>query len=51
MYYKFLSDADMKALDALKEYHGGAKKIVSIIDEMRKFETRKQILKKKVTVI
>jgi hypothetical protein len=47
MYYDFLSNSDMKAIDALKEHHGGAKKIVETITEMRKLETRKRILKEK----
>ncbi len=47
MYYDFLSESDKKALDALKEFHGGAKKISETITEMRKFETRKKILKDK----
>jgi hypothetical protein len=33
----------MKAMDALKEYHGGAKAIVEGIDRMRDFGTRKKI--------
>jgi hypothetical protein len=47
MYFEFLSKEDKKAIDALKEYHGGAKKIVETIAEKRKLETRKKILKDK----
>ena len=35
MRYPLLSDADMKSMDALKEHHGGAEKIVSTIRKMR----------------
>ncbi len=44
MKYPLLTDADKKAMDALKAHHGGAEKIVATIDEMRDFETRKKIL-------
>ncbi len=47
MKYPLLSDADMKAIDALKEHHGGARSIVSTIRKMRDFETRKRILAEK----
>ncbi len=47
MYFDFLSKDDKKAIDALKEFHGGAKKISETITEMRKYETRKRILKGK----
>jgi len=47
MKYKLLSDADMKAIDSLKEFHGGASNINKTISEMRNFETRKKILGKK----
>jgi len=47
MKYKLLSVCDLKAIDALKEFHGGAQKINDTITEMRKLETRKAILKKK----
>ncbi|MCF7911480.1 MAG: hypothetical protein K9M99_03050 [Candidatus Cloacimonetes bacterium] len=47
MKYKLLSNCDLKAIDALKEFHGGAAKIGSTIKEMRKFETRKRILAEK----
>ena len=44
MYFEFLSADDKKAIDALKQYHGGAKKISETITEMRKYETRNRIL-------
>ncbi|MBC8428663.1 MAG: hypothetical protein H8D05_00295 [FCB group bacterium] len=44
MRYPLLTDADKKAMDALKAHHGGAEKIVSTINEMRDLETRKCIL-------
>jgi len=44
MHFKLLSDSEMKALDALKEYHGGAAEITRTIKEMRKLENRKRIL-------
>ena len=44
MKYPLLSDADLKAMDALKKHHGGAEKIVKTIAEMRDYETRKKIL-------
>lgn len=44
MKYSLLSDADLKAMDALKKHHGGAEKIVKTINEMRDYETRKKIL-------
>jgi len=47
MKYKLLSNCDLKAIDALKEFHGGAQKISETITEMRKLETRKAILQKK----
>ena len=47
MYFEFLSKEDKKAIDALKEFHGGAKKISETITEMRKYETRKRILAEK----
>ena len=42
MHYPFLSDNDMKAMDALKSYHGGAKHIVEQIDKMREPALRKK---------
>ncbi|MCD4828399.1 MAG: hypothetical protein K8R90_03090 [Candidatus Cloacimonetes bacterium] len=47
MKFDLLSKSDMQAMDALKEYHGGAAKIVATIAEMRKYETRKRILQEK----
>lgn len=47
MKYNLLSSDEMKAIDALKKFHGGAKKISENIKEMRKYETRKRILKEK----
>ena len=43
MRFKLLSDGDMKAIDALKEHHGGAKRISEAIEAMREMETRKRI--------
>jgi hypothetical protein len=47
MEFKLLSDADLEAMEALKEFHGGAVKIRAGIDAMRDFETRKRILAEK----
>ena len=47
MEFKLLSDSDMKVMDALKEYHGGAKEIINTIKKMHDFETRKKILAEK----
>ncbi|MDP8204238.1 MAG: hypothetical protein P9L95_06890 [Candidatus Tenebribacter mawsonii] len=47
MYFEFLSADDKKAIDALKEYHGGAKNISATITDMRTYETRKRILNDK----
>ena len=47
MFFKLLSDADIKAIDKLKEFHGGANHIVNTIKEMRDFEARKKILAEK----
>jgi len=44
MKYHLLSNNEMKAMDALKEYFGGAKKISGTIENMRNYETRKRIL-------
>ena len=43
MHYKLLSDADLKAMDTLKVYHGGAKTISQAIEKMRDFATRKKM--------
>lgn len=47
MKYDLLSPDEMKAMDVLKEFHGGAKKISETIKEMREYETRKRILEEK----
>ena len=47
MKYHLLSDSEIKAMDALKEYYGGAKEITETIEKMRKYETRKRILEEK----
>ncbi|MDA3953687.1 MAG: hypothetical protein PF485_08575 [Bacteroidales bacterium] len=47
MKYKLLSNADLKSIDALLEFHGGANHINSTIAEMRNYETRKKILANK----
>ncbi|MFH2096763.1 MAG: hypothetical protein ABIJ16_13725, partial [Bacteroidota bacterium] len=44
MKYKLLSDEDLKAIDRLVEYHGGANEINNTIIKMRDFETRKKVL-------
>ena len=44
MKFKLLSARDMEAIDALKQSHGGAKKIAQTIEQKRKYETRKGIL-------
>jgi hypothetical protein len=44
MKIKLLSDSDMKAIDALKESHGGAKGIAETIEKMRDFDIRKNVL-------
>ncbi len=47
MKFKLLSNSDLQAIDALKEFHGGAQKISETIKSMRVFETRKKILSEK----
>jgi hypothetical protein len=47
MKYKLLNDADLKAIDALVEFHGGAKHINDTILKMRDYQTRKKILQEK----
>jgi len=42
MHYRLFSSADMKAMDALKAYHGGAKVIRKNIEKMRDFKIRKK---------
>ena len=44
MKYKLLSQADLKAIDALKEFYGGAAEIDQTIKKMRDLDTRKKIL-------
>ncbi|MCF7793230.1 MAG: hypothetical protein K9N09_05400 [Candidatus Cloacimonetes bacterium] len=44
MHFKLLSDADLKAMDALLDYHGGAKEVNDTIIKMRGLEVRKKIL-------
>jgi hypothetical protein len=43
MHYKFLSNKDLKAMDALLESYGGAKAISEKIESMRDYSTRKMI--------
>jgi hypothetical protein len=47
MKFKLLSERDMKAMDALKEFHGGAAKINETIAFKAKLENRKAILAEK----
>ena len=47
MKFDLLCDDDLGAMDALKKYHGGAKKINQTIEQMRDFGTRKKILSEK----
>ena len=47
MEFKLLSNSDLKALNALKEFHGGADEIMKTMNEMRNFETRKKIVAEK----
>jgi len=47
MRFPLFSETDTKAMDALKEFHGGAAKIRATIDEMRKLPVRKKILAEK----
>jgi hypothetical protein len=44
MRFKLLSARDIKALDALKQSHGGAIEIAATIAKMRDYETRKRFL-------
>ncbi len=44
MHFKLLSQDDQKAIDALKNYHGGASEIMQTMNNMRKYETRKKVL-------
>ncbi len=47
MKYNLLSDVDMKAMDALKDFHGGAGLINETIGRRGTLETRKQVLAEK----
>ena len=47
MHFKLLTTDDQKAIDALKNYHGGASEILKAMNNMRKFETRKKVLAEK----
>ncbi|MCP4550076.1 MAG: hypothetical protein GY835_26755 [bacterium] len=47
MKYQLLSAADIKALDALKTFHGGADQINGTIATRGKLETRKKVLAEK----
>jgi len=47
MKYALLSDADCRAIDALKAHYGGASGISEAIAERRDFSTRKKILEDK----
>jgi hypothetical protein len=42
MYYKLLSDRDLKAMDALLDSYGGAKAIQEKIEDIRGYEQRKK---------
>lgn len=42
MFYKLLSDKDLRALDALIDSYGGAKAISEKIEEKRRYENRKK---------
>lgn len=43
MHFKFLSNRDLKAMDALLESYGGAKEISEKIESMRDYSTRKMV--------
>jgi len=47
MHFKFLSDRDLKAMNALLDSYGGPKEISEKINSMRDYETRKKIADKK----
>jgi hypothetical protein len=47
MKFDLLCDDDLRTMDALKKYHGGAEKIDRTVKEMRDFDTRKKILSEK----
>ena len=44
MKYNLLSDSDIRAIDALKEHHGGAAKISATIEERQDLSVRKRVL-------
>jgi hypothetical protein len=43
LHYPFLSEKDMKQMEALKESYGGAAEITRSIEKMRGYETRKKV--------
>jgi hypothetical protein len=43
LHYPFLTKKDMEQMDAIKESYGGASKIIQTIEDLRKYEKRKQI--------
>ncbi len=47
MHFKLLSKDDQKAMDALKQHHGGASEIMKTMNNMRKFDARKKVLAEK----
>jgi len=47
MEFKLLSVNDQKALDALKEFHGGANGIMQTMNKMRDYDNRKKVLAEK----
>ena len=47
MKHALLSSTDLKAIDALKEFYGGAQKIRDSLRDRRSLETRKRVLEQK----
>jgi len=47
MHFKLLSKDDQKAIDSLKEYHGGSSEIMITMNNMRKYQERKKVLAEK----
>jgi len=47
MHFKLLSKDDLKAMDALKAYHGGATEIMKTLNHMRDYQARKKVLAEK----
>lgn len=47
LHYDFLSNQDMKQMDALKEAYGGAEEISAAIEKMRGYEERKKVAAEK----